>query len=88
MIADVDWNEEFRGKSINEMWVSIRGCVRNAMSDHIPLKKRKWAKDPPWMDGEIRKCIREKREAWKKWKDGKKEKDREARRVQEKSRTN
>ena len=75
-MAEKNWKRELEGKDVNEMWISIRGFVRKIMSDHIPAKKRRAMKDPPWMDGDIRRCIREKKAAWKKWKETKKEKDR------------
>ena len=62
---------------MNEMWISIRGCLKSLMQKHIPLKKTKMKIDPPWMDGDIRRSIDEKGKAWKKWKDSKKEKDRD-----------
>ena len=76
-MAGVDWKEELRGKTADQMWISIRGFVRKLMAKFIPWKRRKTSNDPPWMDGEVRRCIAEKGRAWKKWKETKKWKDKE-----------
>ena len=75
--AEINWKEELMAKNVNEMWHSIKGHVLKLMNEFIPWKKRKNGKNPPWMDSDVKKCIREKKMAWKKWKETKKEKDRE-----------
>ena len=75
--AEINWKEELMAKNVNEMWHSIKGHVLKLMNEFIPWKKRKNGKNPPWIDGDVKKCIREKKMAWKKWKETKKEKDRE-----------
>ena len=74
-VKGIDWGEELGDKTINENWNSIRGCIRDLMSEHIPLKKNRKKNDPPWMNGEIRQSITEKKSAWKKWKETGKWKD-------------
>ena len=76
-MAKIDWKRRFTGKTVNEMWVMLRECVQKLMSEFIPFKKRRNNKVPPWMDIEIKRCIREKKKAWKKWKESKKERDRD-----------
>ena len=75
-MANVDWQRELSGKDANEMWNSIKGSVCKLMKEHIPMKKRRSNKNPPWMDADIKRCLKEKKEAWKRWKETKKEKDR------------
>ena len=85
-MGSIDWTEKLDNKTTNEMWISIRGCVRGLMDEHIPIRRGKRNKDPPWMDGEIRRCIAEKKKAWKKWKEKKYKEIERPSRIQEKGR--
>merc|ERR1712176_124434 len=67
--ASINWKRELMGKSVNEMWHSIKSHVQMIITEFIPWKKRKNGKNPPWMDGEVKNCIREKKKAWKRWKE-------------------
>ena len=58
--ANVNWRRELMEKNVNEMWHSIKSHVQKLMAECIPWKKKKNGKNPPWMDGEIKKCVREK----------------------------
>ena len=75
-MTGINWKQELRDKDVNGMWISIKGTVCRLMNEHIPWKTRRSNKNPPWMDGDIKRCLREKKEAWKKWKETRKEKDR------------
>ena len=48
------------------------------MSEHTPVKKPKRKDEPPWMEREIKKSIEEKRRAWARWKETKRECDKRA----------
>ena len=73
----IDWEDKLGGKNANEMWIAIRGCIQNQMEMHIPKKKMRSKTEPMWMDEEIKKHIREKKKAWKTWKEKKTERSKE-----------
>ena len=54
------------------------GLRKQKKKTHVPMTKKRGARAPPWMDGEVKRAIREKKKAWKEWKRTKRE---EAKRV-------
>ena len=72
-----DWKGEMRGKSVNENWILVSERIKNLMSEHIPMKKRRRFDEPRWMDNEVKKIIRKKKEAWKKMKETNRAADKE-----------
>ena len=76
-MAEVNWSDEWEGRDVNGMWVVLKEKIKDLMSKHIPMKSKKEAMQPPWMDKEVKKAIEKKREAWKRWKDTSSRKDKE-----------
>ena len=68
-MKSMDWRAETNGKSANEVWISIRGCIQKLMTDFIPKRKVKKKVEPQWMNADIRRSILDKRKAWKRWKE-------------------
>ena len=67
-LRETDWKEEMRGNSVNENWIAMKERIKKLMSEHIPLKRKRRFDEPLWMDNEVRRSIRKKKEAWKKMK--------------------
>ena len=81
-MKEIEWRETLRGKNADEMWILIRGCVEQLMSEFIPMKKTKAKTNPQWFDKEVKKSIEKKKQAWKKWKQtGRTREEEEYRRV-------
>ena len=66
--VNIDWEAELEEKNVNEMWEIITEKVNDAVEKHVPWCKIKKANKPKWMDNEVAKAIKEKKNAWKKWK--------------------
>ena len=75
-IIKTDWEEEWKDRVVNEIWNSLKNTILNLMAKHIPKKSRKKRNDPKWMDNNVRTILRDKKSAWKRWKQTKKESDR------------
>ena len=73
----IEWRDTLKGKDANAMWISIRGCVKRLMTDLIPMKKSKLKTNPQWFDRDVKKSIEKKKDAWNKWKQTGRERDRE-----------
>ena len=44
-----DWDSDFNGKGVNDMWLTIKGAILDAIERHVPMRRRKkrnfWAVD-------------------------------------------
>ena len=69
---------------VNGRWIYVKEKILDAIKKHTPRKKMSKAASPPWMNSALRKCIKDKRRAWKKWKESGREMDNMAYRVKEK----
>ena len=76
-LRKTDWKEAMNGKSVNENWIAWKERIKNLMSEYIPMKRRRNFDEPQWMDSEVKKSIRKKKEAWKKMKQSNRATDKE-----------
>ena len=72
------WEERLEGKDVDEMWKEISGTLKSLMNEHIPMRRPRKKIEPEWMNRDIKRQIKEKREAWRKWKNSKMESDKKA----------
>ena len=77
-MANIQWAQELENLGVEESWSFIKRQVTQLTEALVPMKRKRSARAPPWMDSEVRKAIREKKKAWNKWKStGEEEKRRE-----------
>ena len=74
----IDWDQRLANKDTDETWLEIKGVIQDVMNKHVPMKTIRNANGPRWMNGEIRRMIKEKKRAWDKWKKSKSEEDKKA----------
>ena len=67
-LRKINWASSLNGKTVNEIWEAIQNKLNELIRRYVPLQKTSQKNDPQWMDSEIKKLIKKKREAWKKWK--------------------
>ena len=84
-MREMDWRNILREKDVNEMWISIRGCIERLMTELIPMKRVKTKNNPQWFDRDVKRSIEKKKDAWKRWKQsgGEREKEEYRKRVNE-----
>ena len=63
-----DWDNVLSGKGVNDMWLTIKGAILDAIEVHVPMRRRKKKNVPPWMDKETMEVIKEKKKRWREWK--------------------
>ena len=76
-LEEEGWGE-MEGKEVEETWQMIKGKIRSKIEQFTPRASNNNNKrDPPWFNKEIRKKIEKKKVAWKKWKETRRETDKE-----------
>ena len=76
--SSIQWDLELENLGVEDSWCFIKSRLEEMTEALVPMTKKKGARSPPWMDGEVKRAIREKKKAWKEWKRTKRE---EAKRV-------
>ena len=69
----INWDLELESLGIEETRCLSKRKLTEMTEALVPLRKKRRSGAPPWMDGEIRKAIKEKKKAWNKWKRTKQE---------------
>ena len=69
----IDWDAVLEGMNVNDMWDAILTRVNNLTDQWVPLRAPKKRVKPGWMNNEIRRSVKIKKEAWVKWKRSKTE---------------
>ena len=67
-MASIRWEEELEERGVEESWSFIKQLLEELTRNFVPMKRKRSKRSPPWMNGEIRKAIREKKKAWDRWK--------------------
>ena len=78
-----DWSA-MDAMDINGMWNFVKEKILDLIKDHTPRRKQSQSANPPWMNSALKRCINEKRRAWKKWKESGRETDKTAYKDKEK----
>ena len=60
-LGKVNWDDELRDKTVEEMWQTISGKLKEFTTKFIPLTKVKVKVYPRWISQESRKAIKEKK---------------------------
>ena len=68
-MVEIDWNERFRGKEVNEMWLEFRSTVDNLKEKHVPRFTGNRKRKQKWMDYGACKAVKKKYKAWKRFTD-------------------
>ena len=67
-IEATDWRHEFDNRNIEESWSYFKNMLDELVEASVPLRRKRRATAPKWVDKEVKKAVREKRRAWDQWK--------------------
>ena len=67
ILSETDWSV-LDETSAEESWTYFKQKLNQAQSESVPLRKRRTATSPPWMNRSVLRAIRKKRRRWKKYK--------------------
>ena len=81
---DRDWEEELAGLDTEDTWQKLKEIVTKAMDECIPWKKIGGRRKPRWMNGKIERLIAKKKTLWARFKESKRQRDKEAYKAAEK----
>ena len=65
-IQAVEWENEFRGKTVNEMWNTFIEKFMNGREKYVPKKIKRKKTNEIWMNKKIAKGIKKRNRKWKK----------------------
>ena len=68
-LASQDWNNLFRGQSMENSWYKFKEILTNSCNRHIPKISISDEFQPPWFDSEVFDLCRKKERLHKKWKE-------------------
>ena len=68
-MVENDWNERFKGKEVNEMWLEFRSIVDELKEKHVPRFTGNRRRKQKWMDYGACKAVKKKYKAWKRFTD-------------------
>lgn len=74
-VSCIPWERELECRDVEESWSFLKHVLEDMTENLVPLKKKRNNRSPPWMNGEVKRAIREKRKAWNKWKRTKEEEE-------------
>ena len=67
-LSEVDWDEEFSGKTVEEMWTLFKDNLQALCSSHIPCRNvNNRKRQKTWMTKATKKLLKNREEAWKKY---------------------
>ena len=67
-LLDIDWEAELRDEHTQQIWDILENKINGLIEKHIPKKKYTTSKSPPWYDREIGKLSKDKKKAWRTYK--------------------
>ena len=68
-LNSVDWEREFKGKEVNDMWQRFLQRVLSCREKYVPKRRVNKRKTPRWMRKGISKLIRKRNRKWEKFKE-------------------
>ena len=68
-MVEIDWNERFRGKEVNGMWLEFRSIVDELKEKHVPRFTGNRRRKQKWMDYGACKAVKKKYKAWRRFTD-------------------
>uniref|UniRef100_A0A672UQA6 Reverse transcriptase domain-containing protein n=1 Tax=Strigops habroptila TaxID=2489341 RepID=A0A672UQA6_STRHB len=72
LLSKVPWDKALEGRGTQDCWLLFKDHLLCAQEYCIPTRRKcsRRARRPPWMDKELLRKLREKKEAYKRWKRG------------------
>jgi len=68
-LESVQWQSSVEGKDVQQEWFAIKGGLLRFKNELVPKKDARNNKQPPWMKIRVRKLIKARNKAWKKYRD-------------------
>ena len=65
-LNEINWQEKFRDKSLQECWDTFKAIYKQLVNDHVPLINPREFNEP-WMNNKIMKLWKKKYHAWKRF---------------------
>ena len=65
-IEEINWNEKFRNKSIQECWEIFKDIIHELINKFIPMSTPK-DYNAPWMNRKLLKLWKKKQNAWQRY---------------------
>ena len=66
-MSEINFNDHFAGKSVDEAWESFKSLTEAALDMFIPLIDRRKQGDPPWMTRSVKRLVRKKQRKWRQY---------------------
>ncbi|GAB0206749.1 hypothetical protein GRJ2_003140500 [Grus japonensis] len=72
LLARIPWDKALEGRGAQDSWLIFKGHLLQAQERCIPTKRKssKSTKRPPWMNKELLDKVKQKKEAYRGWKQG------------------
>ena len=72
LLRKVPWDKALEGRGAQDCWLIFKDHLLQAQECCVPTRRKcsRRARRPPWMDKELLRKIRGKKEAYKRWKQG------------------
>ncbi|GAB0209884.1 hypothetical protein GRJ2_003454100 [Grus japonensis] len=72
LLARIPWDKALEGRGTQDSWLIFKGHLLQAQERCIPTKRKsgKNTKRPPWMNKELLGKVKQKKEAYRGWKQG------------------
>ncbi|GAB0182061.1 mitochondrial enolase superfamily member 1 [Grus japonensis] len=72
LLGRIPWDKALKGRGTQDSWLIFRGHLLQAQERCIPTKRKssKNTKKPPWMNKELLDKVKQKKEAYREWKQG------------------
>ena len=66
-LEKIDWTWTFEGRSVEEMWTLFSKAVLEQVALHVPVKEQRRKKKGKWLSRETIKRMKQRDEAWRKY---------------------
>ncbi|KFO04167.1 hypothetical protein N312_10892, partial [Balearica regulorum gibbericeps] len=72
LLGRIPWDKALEGRGAQDSWLIFKGHLLQAQEQCIPTKRKpsKSTKRPPWMNKELLGKVKQKKEAYREWKQG------------------
>ncbi|GAB0179271.1 UDP-glucose:glycoprotein glucosyltransferase 2 [Grus japonensis] len=72
LLGRIPWDKALGGRGAQDSWLIFKGHLLRAQEQCIPTKKKsgKTTKRPPWMNKDLLGKVKQKKEAYREWKQG------------------
>ncbi|GAB0205806.1 hypothetical protein GRJ2_003046200 [Grus japonensis] len=72
VLGRIPWDKALKGRGAQDSWLVFKGHLLQDQEQHIPTERKssKNTKRPPWMNKELLGKVKQKKEAYRGWKQG------------------